>query len=277
VSVYRASIGLTLVVGLLAAGGEYGLAQTGQMSLPENHQTADFWLKHGQQAMADATLCAVCHQREYCSRCHVNAFEVAPIQSLPSSAATAEYVASKEWPAPPTHTPFFLEGHKSVAAAMTENCQVCHVVEEQCQTCHLGSETLERPRTKTDVDLYHPFNFMQQHSTAAFNQETECASCHNVEVFCRDCHSNLGYASGGRTSSGFHNESAAFQFGHGQAARQGLETCAACHAQEDCLQCHSAKTGRNINPHGPGFDAEKLRKKNEGLCLFCHWSVPGGG
>jgi hypothetical protein len=277
VSVYRASIGVLLVVGLLTAGGEYGVAQTGQMSLPENHQAAGFWLQHGQQANADATLCAVCHQREYCSGCHVNAFDVRAIQSLPSSPATAEYAASKEWLAPPTHTPLFLEDHKALAAGMTENCQVCHVVEEQCQTCHLGSETLERRRTVTDLDLYHPFNFMQQHSTAAFNQETECASCHNVEVYCRDCHSNLGYASGGRTDTGFHNESAAFQFGHGQAARQGLEACAACHAQEDCLQCHSAKAGRNINPHGPGFDAEKLRKKNEGLCLFCHWSVPGGG
>jgi hypothetical protein len=270
-------MGLALVAVLLAAGSEYGAAQTGQMPKPENHEVEHFWLLHGQQANADATLCAVCHQREYCSGCHVNAYDVKAIQSLPSSPDAAEYAASKEWAPPPTHTPLFLENHKAVAAGMTENCQVCHVVEQQCQICHLGSETLERPRSVTDVDKYHPYNFMQQHSTAAWNQEVECATCHNPEVYCRSCHASLGYASqDGRTDTGFHNESPAFQFGHGQAARQGLEACASCHAQQDCLQCHSAKSGRNINPHGPGFDAEKLRSKNEGLCLFCHWSVPGG-
>jgi hypothetical protein len=278
VSVCRACLGVLLIAGMLVSNAEYGVAQTGQMPKPENHQADDFWLTHGQGGKADASLCAVCHARDYCARCHVNPYDNPVIQALSSDPEVAEYVAGKEWPAPPTHTPFYLEDHKAPGAAATSNCQVCHVIEQQCQSCHLGSETLERPRSKTDVDLFHPLNFMQQHSTAAWNQETECATCHNPEVFCRDCHTNLGYASGAfRTTSGFHNGSVRFRFGHGQAARQGLESCATCHAQQDCLQCHSAISGRRINPHGPGFDAEKLRSKNEGLCLLCHFSVPEGG
>lgn len=277
-SFYRACLGTLLVTGLLSNGADYGLAQTGQMPMPENHQADDFWLTHGEGGGADATLCAVCHAREYCSRCHVNAEYVPVIQALPSDPRVAEYVAGKEWPAPPTHTPFWLDEHKALAAGATDNCQVCHVIEQGCQVCHLGSETLERRPLSKDFDLYHPANFMQRHSAAAWNSEAECATCHNPEVFCRDCHTNLGQASGEfRTTSGFHNESVRFRFGHGQAARQGLESCAACHAQQDCLECHSATSGRGINPHSGSFDGEKLRSKNERFCLFCHFSVPGGG
>jgi len=275
---YRVSFGALLVAVLVATTADYGLAQTGQMPKPEEHRAADWLGIHGQRAQADVTLCAVCHARDYCASCHVNADEVPQIQALPEDPRVAEYVASKEWPAPPTHTPFYLEDHRAVAASATASCATCHVIEQQCETCHLGAETLERPRK--DVALYHPFDFMQQHSTAAWNRETECASCHNTQVFCQDCHVQLGYGtpSGtvGRTNTGYHNSDSDFVFGHGQAARQGLETCASCHAQQDCLQCHSAKIGRNINPHGPSFDAERLAEKNQALCLICHFTVPVG-
>jgi hypothetical protein len=277
VSFYRSSVGALLVIALFGVNTQHGIAQTGQMSMPDNHQTADFWLTHGQSAKRDITFCAACHARDYCSRCHVNASEISEIQALPSNPDVADYVASREWPAPPTHTPFFVEDHRAVAASATQTCTTCHVVEQQCNSCHIGSKTLERQRGVTDVDNYHPLNFIQRHSASAWNQENECASCHNPETFCRSCHTTLGFASrDGRTNTGFHNESTSFALGHGQAARQGLELCASCHAQQDCLQCHSARAGRRINPHGPGFDAEKLRSKNQGLCLFCHFSVPGG-
>ncbi len=268
---YRAFIAALLAAGLVAATAAPGAAQTGQQQMPENHRVADFWLTHGQSAQADATLCAVCHARDYCSRCHVNAYKVPAIQALQPDPRVAEYVAETEWPAPPTHTPFWLQNHQAAAAGASAQCETCHVVEQQCQICHLGSETAERPRR--DVANYHPINFLEQHSAAAFNREFECASCHNPEVFCRSCHIGLGRATTGRTDTGFHNENPAFSFGHGQAARQGLESCASCHAQQDCLACHSAKGNRRINPHGPDFDADKLRSKNKGLCLFCHFSA----
>lgn len=277
-SFWRAWLRLLLVGGLITIGAERGIAQTGDMPKPENHQADDFWLTHGEGGRADATLCAVCHARDYCVRCHVNAHEVPVIQALPSDPRVAEYVAGEEWPAPPTHTPFYLDGHKALAAGATEQCQVCHVIEEACQSCHSSSETLTQPRAGSEARLYHPFNFMTRHSASAWNSEMECATCHNPETFCRDCHADLGYASRAfRTTSGFHNESARFRFGHGQAARQGLESCATCHAQEDCLQCHSAISGRRINPHGSTFDGEKLRSKNQRFCLYCHFSVPEPG
>jgi hypothetical protein len=267
-----------VVVVLGAATARYGWAQTGQMPMPDNHQVADFLAEHGQSAKTDATFCAVCHAREYCSRCHVNAARVPAIQGLPSDPAVADYVASKTWPAPASHTPFFRADHRALAASATASCETCHVLEQQCQSCHSGSASLERGRSvqeRRGDDLYHPANFVQQHAAAAFNQETECASCHNPEVFCRNCHTGLGRGTDGRTTTGFHNQDPDFALGHGQPARQGLESCAACHAQQDCLQCHSAKAGRRINPHGPDFDPEQLSSKNRQMCLICHFTVPG--
>lgn len=173
--------------------------------------------------------------------------------------------------APPSHTPFFQEDHRALAAGATELCQACHAPAEQlCVGCHLGSETLDKPGK--DVATYHPANFMAQHSAAAWSRESECSSCHNTEAFCQDCHTGLGRSNEFRTVTGYHNKDPNFTLGHGAAARQGLESCAACHAQQDCLVCHSAKSGRNISPHGRDFNAERLRDKNPQFCLYCHFS-----
>jgi predicted CXXCH cytochrome family protein len=125
-------------------------------------------------------------------------------------------------------------------------------------------------RPGRDVARYHPPNFLQRHSAAGFSREVECATCHNTEAFCRSCHVDQGLGTSGRFDTGFHNENPAWVFGHGAAARQGLESCATCHSQRDCLECHSALGGRRVNPHASDFEADRLRKKNPALCLRCH-------
>jgi hypothetical protein len=76
---------------------------------------------------------------------------------------------------------------------------------------------------------------------------------------------------------GFHDAKQAFFLNHGQAARQNLESCVACHAESDCLTCHSALGGRRFNPHGPGFDPETLKRKNSQACTVCHGTlIPSG-
>jgi len=171
--------------------------------------------------------------------------------------------------APDTHTVAFAENHKAAAAANTMDCQTCHV-QDQCSSCHTASEAVTTPAH--DVALYHPVNFMQQHSAPAFGRETECATCHNPEAFCRDCHSSRGLSAQGRTDTGFHSAKPMFEFGHGMAARQSLESCVTCHAQSDCLVCHSAMSGRGVNPHGRDFDPNRLRDKAPATCLLCHTS-----
>jgi hypothetical protein len=78
--------------------------------------------------------------------------------------------------------------------------------------------------------------------------------------------------------AGYHDVFRGFSLGHGQAARQSLESCAACHAERDCTACHSAVGGGfRFNPHGPGFNAARLLSKNPSLCTACHGTaIPGG-
>jgi hypothetical protein len=37
-------------------------------------------------------------------------------------------------------------------------------------------------------------------------------------------------------------------------------------------ETHSALGGRHLSPHGPGFDAARLIKKNPQMCAACHGS-----
>jgi hypothetical protein len=107
-----------------------------------------------------------------------------------------------------------------------------------------------------------------------YGQPPECAACHSEEAFCRDCHTGLGFAAGGRTGAAFHDAQPDWLLAHGQAARQDLESCVACHSEATCLRCHSAKTGFRVSPHGPDFDPDHVADKSTQSCGICHLSLP---
>jgi hypothetical protein len=79
-------------------------------------------------------------------------------------------------------------------------------------------------------------------------------------------------------SAAFHNGQATWILSHGQAARTGMESCASCHRQNDCVRCHSATGGWGVNPHRAGFQASALGARNSASCRWCHLgALPGGG
>ena len=89
---------------------------------------------------------------------------------------------------------------------------------------------------------------------------------------------NAGLSAQGALNGGYHDAKQFFTLNHGQAARQNLESCVACHAERDCLTCHSAQGGRRFDPHGPGFDPETMKRKNSQACTVCHGAaIPEGG
>ena len=158
--------------------------------------------------------------------------------------------------------------HAASAAAAPETCASCHV-RSDCLDCH-------RPNPASGSPGYHSANFLAEHPSAAYSRALSCSDCHNPRSFCAACHQQAGVTAAGAIGSGYHDAKAGFIAGHGQAARQSLESCVACHAENDCLRCHSAMAGR-INPHGPGFDADDLRERNPSMCAVCHGtSIPGG-
>jgi hypothetical protein len=162
------------------------------------------------------------------------------------------------------HSADFARAHGAAASSGQLNCAGCHQ-QRFCTSCHQGNG--ER--------RYHPFNFASGHASAAFARETSCSSCHNNETFCRACHAKSGIAGAGtaRTAGAAHGAQPLWLLQHGQAARQGMQSCAACHQQTDCLRCHSTVTQR-VNPHGPDFDPRRMSARNKLVCQYCHIGDP---
>lgn len=261
----RITTWLMVVVFTAGLGTTAAAARQSQMPRPDSHQSYDWWQTHDDSARTKITFCAVCHTQSGCQSCHSGELPDLILQLPPGDGPGL--ITRRP---PPTHTMFWADTHRESAAAGRTQCQVCHV-QDQCSSCHTGSEAVTSP--SRDVAGYHPSNFMQQHSAPAFGRDVECASCHNPEAFCRDCHAGLNMSTVGRQDTGFHNRKPLFEFGHGQAARQALESCVTCHAQSDCLVCHSAISGRGVNPHGREFDPRSMRTKAPATCLRCHTSA----
>lgn len=138
------------------------------------------------------------------------------------------------------------------------------------------AQTTPAPRTGG----FHPPDYVLRHGADAFSRRVQCSDCHQAQAFCLACHEKMGIGSGGRAvSSAFHDAEPNWLIVHGRAARQNLETCVSCHQQSFCLRCHSAKFGFRIDPHGPGFDPNRIADRSTISCGICHFSIPksGGG
>ena len=164
---------------------------------------------------------------------------------------------------PVSHGPTWTELHGREASARTETCAACHV-RQNCLDCH-------RPNPAS-YSGYHPPTFLAEHPVAAYARQTSCQDCHNTAQFCSACHQQAGLVApqDRNLRPGYHDTQPGFIAGHGPAARQSLESCVSCHTERDCQGCHSALGPQRINPHGSGFDPEKLREKNSQMCTACH-------
>ncbi|HET9424892.1 MAG TPA: hypothetical protein VFO55_05925 [Gemmatimonadaceae bacterium] len=227
----------------------------------------DFRDKHGPAANARPASCASCHARESCASCHVGNVPRA-VAAMP--AAVPGRVADAHWKRvpPASHTRDFRERHGPEANARPATCETCHE-RSSCLECH-------RPTTGRQT-AYHPANFITRHPSSAYAREASCSDCHNPAQFCQSCHQKSGLVAVSRIGRrGYHDAFRGFSLGHGQAARQSLESCASCHAERDCTACHSSVGGGfRFNPHGPGFNPARAAAKNPSTCIACHGRVPG--
>lgn len=230
---------------------------------PAERGRANLRFAHGEHMRAADTECADCHVEPgsggtgirlavtgQCSSCHAQS-EALRNQSV--------------W-----HGSGWRDRHAAEAAASPQTCADCHV-RADCLDCHRTDAASGSPG-------YHPANFLSRHPAAAYSRETSCADCHNVRAFCSTCHAQAGLVASRPLGSRYHDANRSFVAGHGVAARQSLESCVACHAERDCLTCHSALGRYRFSPHGPDFNAERLRKRNPSMCAVCHGTtIPGGG
>jgi len=228
---------------------------------PASHDDPRWPTREGHGAVARSTLgtnCATCHAREFCYQCHAGGSPPGAITVLASDPRSTALVAHR---VPTSHGANFADRHGAVAAASTMRCASCHV-RNDCLECHR--------MTAANAPGYHPTGFLARHPAAAYARETSCSDCHSERSFCAACHEQSGLVATRNLRTSYHDARQSFSAGHGGAARQSLESCVSCHTESDCLPCHSAQGGRRFNPHGPGFDAERMRRKNFEMCTVCH-------
>lgn len=247
-------------------------AAPGRVALPEeparypeppSHRDPGWLEAHGPLATAAPASCSTCHTQQSCTSCH-RAATPAAVADMPVAGPGAAPGVVRGRVAPGSHyTPGFETEHGTLAAAAPAQCAACHT-RTDCESCH---NTAARAP-------FHPQNFAFDHASAAYGRRLECSSCHSTERFCRDCHSEAGMRASGRLTAGFHDAEPLWLLRHGQAARQGLESCTSCHTQRDCMQCHSELGAFKVSPHGPGFDARRAQKKNARVCFACHLDNP---
>jgi hypothetical protein len=308
---------------------ELTTTQIALFPMPPSHSAEDFLASHPGLAAENIQQCSVCHARESCTVCHLNADLVPEIQALGTDKRIAALVASKEgrWPTPESHlSDDWIRVHGGMAEATPVQCSDCHA-QQSCENCHAQPDPLVSsviaalpraveggpqgvqtassmpPHAKDFVIVhqtaaatesgtcaschqetfctdchdasmapsFHDVNYVLQHNADAMAEFTECVSCHSSEVFCRDCHSNLGAGVVTGANGGYHDASTDWLMTHGRAARQGLETCTTCHQQTSCLKCHSAKAGWRVNPHGPDFDPSRVADRSQISCGICHF------
>jgi hypothetical protein len=231
---------------------------------PPSHQSDAFLMTHGHGLDDARAKCGTCHTQSSCQVCHVGtpgvASSLTPAAPCPGSGAQ---VTRRK---PPSHGAGFRTMHGPEASANPASCAACHH-RAQCLDCHRASPAASNPG-------YHPAGFLALHPAAAYARETSCAECHNPGSFCQTCHEASGLTAQRRIlGAGFHDSHRSFVLGHGAAARMSLESCVSCHTENDCLVCHSAQGGRSFNPHGPDFDADRLRDKAPQMCTVCHGSA----
>ena len=264
--------------------------------VPPSHRRPDFQSAHGDLAKEAPRSCANCHAQPSCKSCHTGSggqkviaqlpmpkkdgprgvelfhrtdraasqgASVRPVSNdgrRPIAEALADTTVSRRFVR--AHPAGYEKAHEVDASTKRLDCASCHT-KKFCADCHQGEG---RRR-------YHPANFVQRHGADSYGRQQTCASCHNTDVFCRSCHERSGLGSKGALNTSFHNAQPQWLLQHARAARQELTSCTTCHQQRDCMRCHS-QAGWSVSPHGPGFNAEAMHKRNRNMCLACHFTDP---
>jgi hypothetical protein len=238
---------------------------------PPSHEVPGFLENHGRAASFQA--CATCHTRNDCAACHTGEMPASAL-ALPRAQDVRAPGVLLEPRIPPSHMlASFIERHGPIAAASPSVCTSCHT-RTFCSDCHEASMVRVQLPHQIAGPQFHPPNYQARHSAEAYNRRLECSSCHDTAAFCRDCHQEAGFQAVGRLDVGFHDAEPVWLLRHGQPARHALESCATCHVQTDCLQCHSQLGAFRVSPHGRDFDARRAWQRNPSICFACHIDTP---
>jgi Cytochrome c7 and related cytochrome c len=204
-----------------------------------------------------------------CESCHLATGSGQLVTSFPEGAMNPP-----AWMAGMRHDHEWLTRHRWVAADSGPLCAECHS-ERECADCHDGRVRMRR---------VHPGDWLTTHPVSARRDQPRCSSCHTVSQFCAECHGRLGIAPLSapdvRASERWHPPSAVWIYGpnmHAREAVRSLQSCASCHAEDDCVACHGSRgvAGAGLSPHPPGFarSCRSALESNARACVTCHGDI----
>jgi hypothetical protein len=201
------------------------------------------------------TTCTTCHNdrkaTNQCEACHVNFAQLLPRDHMRSDFRR-------------------FHGETTRLGTLDVRCESCHR-ETFCQECHQttglknfgGRDLMSDPRPKTSpkddakqtvLQRVHDLNYRYTHGIDARSRQAECASCHDAQEFCSQCHQNGGNITQAHFKPASHMVPGFVKMGvgsggglHAEEAQRDMESCASCHDAEGqdpvCLTCH-AENGR---------------------------------
>lgn len=215
--------------------------------------------------------CTECHDRaDNCKQCHAN-------PKMPATwshddrlgGLNFSHKAHQDRALPGEATPVScgvchadIDSAERVSASgrppMFAACGQCHQKDfrrDDCARCHLAGT----PYGKMSADIFdHGSNWLRRHGTAAKGADQVCAHCHKPDT-CAECHSraNLPLRPAlqrlGRPDADSHHRGD-WVTRHAIEAGLNSKSCAGCHEQSTCQDCHlSAGVGSlgKTNPRTP--------------------------
>jgi hypothetical protein len=219
--------------------------------------------------------CFTCHtdgsQARNCTRCHL-----ARLGGLMETKFPHGDLVPTRSNLGDEHGPGFATDHAQQARRVDATCTACHDRSE-CVECHQG---VVKPAD------FHQANYLLVHAGEARRNKPDCSACHRAQTFCIACHERSGLGTRGDTQ--FNSRDPQQQFHppgwasqgigpnlHARVARRSITSCASCHREDDCLECHSAEPGRlSVSPHPRNWRGsarcEALDRNNRRMCLRCH-------
>lgn len=174
------------------------------------------------------------------------------------------------------HDADFVRGHRVLASKAGSNCSQCHD-QSWCLDCHqgggIGNDISQSQSGRDYKPKSHRSDFISIHPMQAQNNQQQCYRCHD-QKYCTACHSRFPKGSlkiKSHLMSGT-GQTYLLSSEHASEARRNLQSCQACHPEGDeCLRCHSAKTGARINPHPQSFKGNNYKNRSDRTCVKCHY------
>ncbi|HTS89673.1 MAG TPA: cytochrome c3 family protein [Gemmatimonadales bacterium] len=269
----------------LAQATELTTERIAHFDKPASHEDSLFPTAkgHGEAAKRSIESCAVCHARDFCAQCHVNAPEVKPIQAL--SPDPRSLALKAEVKAPASHSDArFLAIHNVAARRDISRCAFCHT-QESCVTCHRAQPGVAAglpvagPGRAIGVQIQrkkpasHAADWAEHHAQVASASPKACTACHTRDE-CLQCHRPSAGATGTYHPAGWLTR-------HPAAAFTRQTDCSQCHnTGAFCTSCHKQAGLVSQGPLGPGgyHDSNHNFALNHGLaarqnlesCVACH-------